>query len=182
MVEERKFDGDFEEVHQLIKASWSEEYRIKHNQPFIDNSSVEFLRWNLQRPNSDPELIMAAYSKGKLVSFVAAIPLTLKYNDKILKAAVSSFFTTHVDYQGKGIATSLGKEGLKRGIEKGYDLGYIVTDAGHNAIKLVKSISEDLELKYMRLGKFTFLAKPLDKDKIAQLASLTFHQRIILPI
>ena len=101
MVEVRTFDGEFEEVHQLIKDSWSEEYRIKHNQPVMDYSSVEFLRWNLRRPNSDPDLIMAAYSGSKLVSFVAGIPLSLMINDQKFKAGVSSFFTTHVDYQGK---------------------------------------------------------------------------------
>ena len=182
MVEIKTFKGDFEEVQQLINEAWSKEYRSKHNQPVMDYSSVEFLRWNLSRPNSDPDLIMAAYSGSKLVSFVAAIPLNLKFNDQRLKAGVSSFFTTHVDYQGKGIAKTLAKEGLKRGIEKGYDLGYIVTDAGHKAIDLVKSISEDLGLKYMRFCKFTFLAKPLDKDQITQLANLPFHQRLFLPI
>jgi predicted N-acetyltransferase YhbS len=182
MVEVRTFDGDFEEVHQLIKASWSEEYRIKKRQPVMDYSSVEFLRWNLQRPNIDPDLIMAAYSKGKLVSFVAAIPLTLKYNDQILKGGVSSFFTTHVDFQRKGIAKTLAKDGLKRGVEKGYDLGYLITDAGHQAINLVKDISKDLELKFVNFYKFTFLAKPLDKKKILQLSDLPIHQKFLLPI
>ena len=182
MVEVRPFDGDFEEVQQLIKASWSEEYRIKHNQPVMDYSSVEFLRWNLRRPNSDPDLIIAAYSKGKLVSFVAGMPLTLKLNDQLFKGCVSSFFTTHIDFQRRGIAKILGKNGLKRGAEKGYDLGYVITDAGHHAINLVKDISKDLELKFVNFYKFTFLAKSLDKEKVSQLADLPFYQKLLLPI
>jgi len=181
MVEIRTFEGDFKEIQKLISESWSEEYRLKHNQPVMDYSSVEFLRWNIDRLSSDPDLIVAAYSGSKLVSFVAGIPLNLKINDQKLKGGVSSFFTTHVDYQGKGIAKTLAKEGLRRSIEKGYDLGYIVTDIGHKAIDLVKSLSEDIGLTYMRFCKFTFLAKPLDKNKITQLANLPLHQRIILP-
>ena len=65
MVEIRTFEGNFEEVQQLIRESWSEEYRLKHNQPVMDYSHIDFLRWNLNRPNSDPDLIIAAYSGRK---------------------------------------------------------------------------------------------------------------------
>jgi predicted N-acetyltransferase YhbS len=182
MVEIKSFKGDFKEVQHLINGAWSEEYRLKHNQPVMEYSSVDFLRWNLSRPNSDPDLILAAYAGSKLVSFGAAMPLNLKFNDQVLRGAVISFLATHVDYQGQGIAKNLMREGLRRGVEKGYDLGYIITDAGHKAINLVKSISEDLKLKYMQFCKFTFLAKPLDKYKIFQLANLPLYQRLFLPI
>ena len=182
MVEIRSFDGDFGEVHQLIKASWTEEYRLKHNQPVMDYSSVEFLRWNLDRPNNDPDLLLAAYSGSKLVSFGATIPLNLRFNDQKLKSALVSFLTTHVEYQGKGIAKTLMTEGLKRGIDKEYDLGYLVSDAGHHAVNLVKNLSKDLGLKFINFYRFTFLAKPLDKDRVSQLANLPFHQRIFLPM
>ena len=182
MVEIRTFDGDFEAVHQLINASWSEEYRIKHRQPVMDYSSVEFLRWNLSRPNCDPDLVLSAYSGNKLVGFVAGIPSNLTYNNRKFKAAVSTYYTTHVDYQKQGIAKKLGIEGLKRGIEKDYDLSYVIIDEGHRAINLVKDISRDLELKFVNYYKFSFLAKPLDKEKVSQLADLPFHQRLFLPI
>ena len=182
MVEIKTFNGDFKEVQELISSAWSDEYRSQHNQPVMDYSSIEFLRWNLNRTNIDPDLVIAAYDGSKLVSFVAAMPLNLKYRDQKLKGGVISFFTTHVAYQGKGLAKKLGREGLRRGIKKGYDFGYTITDAGHKAINLVKDISDELGLKHLRLCKFTFLAKPLDKDKITQLADLPFHQRIFLPV
>jgi Myristoyl-CoA:protein N-myristoyltransferase, N-terminal domain len=183
MVELRTYDGDFEEVHQLIKASWSEEYRIRHNQPVMDYSSVEFLRWNLNRPNIDPDFIMAAYSNGKLASFFSAIPLTLKYNDQILKGSLASFLTAHVDFRGKKFGKILIKDlGFKHLIEEGYDLGYAIVDAGHRSINMIKYISRHYKLKLINFHKFTYLAKPLDKKKVSQLADLPLYQRLSLPI
>jgi hypothetical protein len=182
MVEIRAFDGNFEEVSSLIKASWLQEYREKYNQPVIDYSSIDFLEWNLKRPNSDPDLLFGAYLNGKLIAFAAGIPHTLRYNDQKFRAASTSFFTTHVDHKGKGIGKELIRIGLLKGIEKGYEMNTFVPDEGHVVENFIKKLSREMNLKFMKLHRFTFLTKPLDQRKLSELVDFPLYQKIALPI
>ncbi|UCH21443.1 MAG: GNAT family N-acetyltransferase [Deltaproteobacteria bacterium] len=182
MIEIRTFDGNFKEVHKLIRASWLEDYREKYKQPVIDYSSIDFLEWNLRRPTIDPDLVLGAYHKGKLVGFVACLPHTLKYNDQTLKAASSSFFTTHIDYKGQGIGRLIITTGLLKGMEKGYDINVFVPDEGHLVEKFIEKLSAEISLRFLKLHRFTFLTKPLNKNRIKDLADLPIYQKIALNI
>jgi GNAT superfamily N-acetyltransferase len=173
MVEIRKFDGDLQEVSDLIKASWGKEYRGKHKQPVMDYSSIDFLEWNLNRPDADPDLLIGAYSKGKLVAFVGGFPHKLRYNDKILRSASASFLTTHLQYQRQGIGRSLLREAIFKVIEKGYyDVITGLIDEDHASEKFFITLSNELNFRFLKLKRFTFLSKPLDKTKLMELADL----------
>ena len=43
MFEIRTFDGNFQEVSDLIKASWSQDYQGKYQQPVMDYADFDFL-------------------------------------------------------------------------------------------------------------------------------------------
>ena len=178
MVEIRTFDGDLQEVSNLIKASWAEDYRGAYKQPFMDYSSIDFLEWNLKKPNVDPDLLFGAYSGSKLVAFVAGVPYKFRYNDQVLRSVSASFFTTHIDYKRKGIGKSLIREALLKAIEKGYDVITIVTDEGHLGQGLTEKLSKEMNLRFLKLKRFTFLSKPLDKNKLMELADLSLFHKI----
>lgn len=178
MVEIRRFDGELQEVSNLIKASWEEEYRGMYKQPVMDYSSIDFLEWNLKRPDADPDLLFGAYSDGKLVSFAAGFPHKLRYNDQVLRAASTSFFTTHIDYKRKGIGKCLVRKALLKGIEKGYDVNTFVPDEGHVVEGFIEKLSDEMKLRFLKLNRFTFLSKPLDKTKIMELSDLSFFHKI----
>ncbi len=182
MIEVRTFDGDLDEIHPLIRASWLQDYREKYNQPVIDYSSASFLEWNLNRPKSSRDLLIGAYLDDQLVGFAAGIPVTLKLHNKSIQSVLGSFLTTHVNYKGRGIGKALAKEYVRRALEMQFDLLYSVTDDGHAADNLFRGIAAPMGIPYRTFYRFTFLSKPLDKQKITELTDLPFHQKLALPL
>lgn len=182
MVEIRTFDGDIEEISDLIKSSWVPDYKKEYKQPVIDYSSIDFLEWNLKKPNADPDDLFGAYHNGKLVGFAGGFSHLSRYNDQILKTGIASFFTTHVDYKRKGIAKALCREVFNRCMEKGFDIGLCVTDEGHPAGGIVDSQSAGLNIGHYKAHRFTFLSKPLDENKVAELAYLPFFHKVGLKL
>jgi GNAT superfamily N-acetyltransferase len=182
MVEIRTFDGDLQEVSSLIKTSWSEDYQGVYKQPIMDYSAIEFLEWNLKRPNADPDLLLGAYHGGKLVAFVGGLPHQLRYNNKVFNSVANSFLTTHTDYKRKGIAKTLSREALRRGIDKGYEINTFVLDEGHAVEKILENLSHEMNIDFYKLHRFTFLSKPLDKRKLLELADWPLYQKIGLQL
>ena len=181
MVEFRIFDGDLQEVSNLIKASWAEDYQGAYKQPVMDYSSIEFLESNLRKPNSDPDLLGGAYSGGKLVGFLGGFSLNFRYNDMMLRGVSGSFCTTHIDYKRQGIAKTLIREATLKGIEDGYDIYCSVPDEGHPIERALENVSKETNIGYFKLHRFTFLAKPLDKNMLLELSNLPLYQKIALP-
>ncbi|HHE64827.1 MAG TPA: GNAT family N-acetyltransferase [Bacteroidetes bacterium] len=177
MVEIRAFDGDLQEVSDLIKASWAEDYQGAYKQPVMDYSSIDFLKWNLKRPNSDPDLLVGAYDGIKLVAFAAGFPHQTRYNDKVFKSVAASFLTTHTDYKKRGIGKSIGKAFLG-GAKKRYDIVTCVPDEGHAVERALENLSHTMNVGFLKLHRFTFLSKPLDKKKLLELADLPLYQKI----
>ena len=182
MLEIRSFVGELGEVHSLIRASWLQDYRDHYKQPIIDYSSVPFLEWNLNRPKSSPELSITAYLDEQLVGFVAGIPVTLKLQDKTIQSVLGSFLTTHANYKGRGIGKALMKEFVNRLQEMPFDLLCGVTDEGHAQDNINKTLAVQMGVPYRTFYRFTYLSKPLNKQKITELSDLPFHQKIALPL
>jgi len=177
MIEIRAFDGDLQEVSDLIKASWAEDYQDAYKQPVMDYSDIDFLEWNLKRPNADPDLLVGAYDGIKLVGFVAGFPIQTRYNDQVFKSVAGSFLTTHTDYKRKGIANSLGKAFL-RASEKEYDIMTSVPDEGHAVEKGFEILSKKMNYGFLKLHRFTFMSKPLDRNKILELDDLSLFHKV----
>ena len=182
MVEVTTFDGGLDEIHRLIRASWLQDYREKYKQPVIDYASIPFLEWNLNRPKSDPELRLGAYLDNQLVGFAGGIPVTLKLDNRKIKSLLGSFLTTHVDYKGQGIGKALARKFVRRALDLQFDLLYSVTDEGHAADNLFRTVAKPMRIPYRTFYRFTFLSKPLDKQKIRELTDLPLHQKLALPL
>jgi hypothetical protein len=140
------------------------------------------LEWNLNRPKSSQELRITAYLNDQLVGFYAGIPVTLKLQDKTIQSVLGSFLTTHVNYKGSGIAKALLEEFVNRVQEMSFDLLYGVTDEGHAPENICKTLAPKMGVPYRTFYRFTYLSKPLNKQKITELSDLPFHQKIALPL
>jgi hypothetical protein len=182
MVEMRTFDGSLDDIHSLIRASWLQDYRDHYKQPVMDYSSIPFLEWNLNRPKSSEKLRFCAYLDGQLVGFAAGIPVTLKLQDKTIQSVLGSFLTTHANYKGRGIGKALSKEFVNRMLGMQFDLLYSVTDEGHAPDNIFKNLSAQMDVPYRTLYRFTYLSKPLNKQKITELTDLPLYQKIALPL
>ena len=182
MVEIRTFDGDLQEVSDLIKASWAEDYQGSYKQPVMDFSSIEFLESNLRKHTSDPDILFGAYSRGKLVGFLGAFSYKFRYNDMVLRGVSGSFCTTHIDYKRQGIAKALIRESTLKGIKDGYDISCSVPDEGHPIERALENVSNEMNVGFFKLHRFTFLSKPLDKNKLLELAYLPLYQKIAVQL
>jgi hypothetical protein len=180
MVEVRAFDGDFQEVSDLIKASWTEDYRGYYKQPVMDYSNIDFLEWNLKKPNAEPLNLLGAYKGKKLVGFLGTFAVSFRYNDIELKGVSGSFCTIHVDYKKMGMGKALMREATRLGIREGLDISCSVPDEGHPMEKILEDICKEFNVGYFKPQRFTFLSKPLDKNKMLELATYPLYQQIAL--
>jgi len=180
MIEVKTFSQNFEELYGLIRDSWVEDYTTKYHQP-VQDFSIDFLSWNLTKPNSDPDLLLTAYLQGDLVGFAAAIPHELICGSNILRATLSTFFTTRSGFKGKGVGKALARERIRRIKEKGYDINYFAQDEGHSVESLMSRVSADMGESLIDFYRFTFLSKPLDQEKVARIIELSSIEKIALP-
>ncbi|KAI5248108.1 hypothetical protein E4T43_01468 [Aureobasidium subglaciale] len=89
------------------------------------NYSIDFLAWALRSPGwtKDWHLGVRTTSKngktGKLVAFVAGVPVTLGVRENVVKAVEINFLTIHQKLRGKRLAPVLIKEITRRCYAKG---------------------------------------------------------------
>lgn len=117
-----------EEVYNLLYENYVEDddatFRFKY--------SHEFFRWSLQAPDwkNDWHVGVRVKTSGKLVAFIAAIPLTLKLNksQKIIPSVEINFLCIHKKLRSKRLAPVLIKE-ITRRVNK-YDIWQALYTAG----------------------------------------------------
>ena len=126
--------------------------------------------------------MFGAYEGSRLVGFMGTFHVTFRYNDLLLKGVSGSFCTTHIDYKRKGIAKALLREATRLGIAEGYDIGCSVPDEGHPMEKALEDVCNELNICFYKPHRFTFLSKPLDKQKLMELADYPLYQKIGLQL
>ncbi len=108
-VEDR---GELQELYELLDNHYVEDqegsFRFKY--------SIPFLSWALKPPGWKKDWHIGVRTKstegkkGKLVAFIAGIPVTLKVGDQKLKSTEINFLTVHHKLRGKRLAPVLIKE------------------------------------------------------------------------
>jgi len=182
MFEIRTFDGDLKEVSELIKTSWSEDYHGLYKQPVMDYANIDFLDWNLNKPDKDPRTLFGAYIGVKLVGFLGGFSVTFRYNDMLLKGVSGSFFTIHTEYKKMGIARTLMREATRQGIEAGIDISCSIPDEGHPMERVLETVCDEMKVGCLKPKRFTFLSKPLDRHKLLELGEYPLYQKIGLQL
>lgn len=122
-------DNDqLEEVYKLLYENYVED----NDATFRFKYSHEFFRWSLQAPDwkKDWHVGVRVKATGKLVAFIAAIPITLKLNksQKVIPSVEINFLCIHKKLRSKRLAPVLIKE-ITRRVNK-YDIWQALYTAG----------------------------------------------------
>ncbi len=110
-------EDELQELFELMDNHYVEDtegsFRFKY--------SPTFLRWALKPPGWKKDWHIgvrtkstAEGKKGKLIAFIAGIPVSLKVGDKSVKATEINFLTVHRKLRGKRLAPVLIKEVTRR--------------------------------------------------------------------
>ncbi|KAI0082809.1 N-myristoyl transferase [Panus rudis PR-1116 ss-1] len=96
------------ELYELLSAHYVED----DDASFRFQYSADFLKWALQPPGYHPEWLVSVRvsSNKKLVAFVAAVPITLRVRNHVLKASEVNFLCIHKKLRSKRLAPVLIKE------------------------------------------------------------------------
>lgn len=120
--------SSLDEVYNLLYENYVED----NDATFRFNYSHEFFKWALKAPgyHKDWHLGVRVKETGKLVAFIAAIPITLKLNksDKIIPSVEINFLCIHKKLRSKRLAPVLIKE-ITRRVNK-FDIWQALYTAG----------------------------------------------------
>lgn len=112
--------GDKEELQELYDLLYNH-YVEDHEGSFRFNYSPEFLTWALKVPGWKAEWHIGVRArstqegkKGKLVAFIAGVPVTLKVRASVVNAVEINFLTIHRKLRSKRLAPVLIKEVTRR--------------------------------------------------------------------
>ncbi len=129
-IELRDFDGDFEALHALARATWLEEYGAA--------SWPDLYRPELTRlfcaGLPDPRFLVAAYDGASLVGFVANLPRVYRLKGRLYKAILSCMLVTRPGY--RGAATYLISECLQRNQAYGADFALMTLERPHRSWRM----------------------------------------------
>jgi glycylpeptide N-tetradecanoyltransferase len=109
--------GELEELYDLLENHYVEDtegsFRFKY--------SAAFLSWALKPPGWKKEWHIGVRTKtseegkkGKLIAFIAGIPVTLKVGDNKINSTEINFLTVHRKLRGKRLAPVMIKEVTRR--------------------------------------------------------------------
>ena len=110
-------DEEVNELYELLDNHYVEDtegsFRFKY--------SIQFLTWALKPPGWKKDWHIGVRTaskdeskKGKLVAFIAGIPVTLKVGENVVKATEINFLAVHRKLRGKRLAPELIKEVTRR--------------------------------------------------------------------
>jgi hypothetical protein len=111
------FNGDFDELASLMKASWSENKK----EPL--EYSARFLRSALlDQPGSNFDLCPSIYENGRLIAFGAGFSRTVRLpNGETCRVLLDSFITVASGHKGQGLGKAIWNGIAEVGRQKGFD-------------------------------------------------------------
>jgi len=174
----KKFNGDLEELRELILNSWHRKLRGK----FFYDYTVPFLDWCLNAPEKDPELQISYYKKEKLAGFLASLPRTMVMDGVKGKYNITTFYS--VDQNVKGFtAYKLAKEFNRRYPLLGYEaVIYYIDRQSAGSEKIIKANFERDNINYDVTGESYFLLKILDYKRVNDFFPLPYFLKKNLEI
>lgn len=97
------FNGDFDELASLMKASWSENKKepLEYTAKFLESALLD-------QPGSDFDLCPSIYENGRLIAFGAGFPRTVRsQNGETCRVLLDSFITIGSGYKGRGLGKTI---------------------------------------------------------------------------
>ncbi|WFD34290.1 glycylpeptide N-tetradecanoyltransferase [Malassezia cuniculi] len=105
-------DAQLKEVYDLLSANYVED----DDSTLRFDYSPEFLQWSLRHPGytSKWHVGVRVVSTGKLVAFIAGIPLEMRVRDQVFRSTEINFLCVHKKLRSKRLAPVLIKEVTRR--------------------------------------------------------------------
>ena len=169
----KKFNGNLEELRELILNSWHRKYEGK----FFYDYTVPFLDWNLNRPNKEPRLQVGAYRNNKLTGFLCGIPVDMLMKGEKSRHTLTTFFSVHQDYKGF-TAYKLVKEFTGKTPIYGYNTNiYYIDGQAELSEKVIISNFVRDNIAYTVGGRSYFLMKILNYDRAGKFYPIPYFTR-----
>ena len=111
------FNGDFDELASLMKASWSE-----NNKEPLEYSARFLKSALLDQPGSNFDLCPSIYQNGRLIAFGAGFSRTVHLpNGETCRVLLDSFITVASGHKGQGLGKAIWNGIAEVGRQKGFD-------------------------------------------------------------
>jgi hypothetical protein len=162
-VEIQDYRGDFEDVTDLTRRVWHQEYGGKVWAPI---ANAAFLSWRLGPRSGAVRLV--AYEGKKLVGTMFSVPHPMRVAGSVIQASLSNMFTVDPDH--RRIALPLIERLRQHNEERGIALttGLILGDPKSISYRFWIKYAETFPQNFRFLFRGGYLAKFLAPDIIAQ--------------
>lgn len=140
------FDGNLQELAQMINRSWPREHRT------YNDYSMGYLRHLMDHPRRDPDLTLGGYHKGRLICFIFSVGIEGTIGGRRYRVLLNSLATTDFDHKHLFPYLRIKDFCVKRAIESGYDLnaGYAVQGIQNNQIEIIYARRNGFQCLVMR--------------------------------
>lgn len=171
----RTFDTGIDDLHAMIDGAFAADYR---NEPRLD-FTADYIRWNFGAPGVDPELLVAAYDRDKVVGAGTSFPRSMMLRGKPFRAVLSTLFSVHADYRRRRIGWRLVEERLRRASEKGAQAYFVYLQEGHASQPLYEHLGRETEARVERIHRALFRVRLLDPESVSERGRAVFGDAMI---
>lgn len=157
------FNGDFDELASLMKASWSENKK----EPL--EYSTKFLRCALlDQPGSDFDLCPSIYENGRLIAFGAGFSRTVRQeNGETCRVLLDSFITVASGHKGRGLGKAIWNGIAEAGRQNGFDGLITFCVEGDRMNDHLLRYAEEGNLPTSKSILIRYLARPVRSKDVA---------------
>lgn len=148
MTEIRTYEGDGQDIANLLARTWRSAYQGKHWCPLWD---ADYIRWQLLGDRSGGhEFLVSAYDGRRLVGCVLAERMTFRLHDREVEGTIGSWLTVDPEARSPNLSFKMVEELGRRHREHGlaFLLGYVngnpATPAHHFWTRFAKKHPRDL--------------------------------------
>jgi hypothetical protein len=171
-VEIRDYCGDFEDVAELTRRIWGQEYGGKVWAPI---ASAAFLKWRMGPESGAMRLV--AYEGNKIVGTMFSVPHPIRVAGSVIQASLSDMFTVDPDH--RRIALLLIERLRRHNEERGIALttGLILGDPTSISYRFWIKYAERFPQNFRFLFRGGYLAKFLSPPVLAR-AGINVWERL----
>lgn len=148
MTEIRTYEGDGQDIADLLARTWRSTYQGKHWCPLWD---ADYIRWQLLGDRSGGhEFLVSAYDGRRLVGCVLAERMTFRLHDREVEGTIGSWLTVDPEARSPNLSFKMVEELGRRHREHGlaFLFGYVngnpATPAHHFWTRFAKKHPRDL--------------------------------------
>ncbi len=151
------FQSDYHELSQIIKKAWPLEH-----EGHID-FTADYLQSLVLSPDTEKDLTLGAYHKGKLISFLLSKKKRLTIHGCEYKALLNTLGSTDPEYAYLFPYVKLKEHSIRNGLERDYRLNFGFMAWGINNNVIERLFAEKMKFHCHRVNSFGWFGLPLEE-------------------